>query len=203
VGIGEVKKAVIFDRDATLIDVVRDEETGVISVAFHPSHLKLLTGVVEGLSLLRDAGYTLAIATNQPAAAKGQFSRDAIQRTNDALVGLLAERGLPIARVAVCLHHQEGGPGGDVTLVGPCDCRKPKPGLLVGLIEELELDPATSWMVGDSPSDVEAGRAAKLRTGLVFPKNRCELCPLRSGGPAADVVGATVLEIAQKINASQ
>ena len=82
----------ILDRDGTIIDVVRDEETGAIAVAFHPTQLRLLSGAVEGMRALQDAGFVLAIATNQPAPAKGQFSADAVRRTNDALVALLARR---------------------------------------------------------------------------------------------------------------
>ena len=180
-----VRPGVILDRDGTLIDVVRDEETGVISAAFHPSQLRLLPGVVEGLSALQAAGYALSIATNQPGAAKGQFSRDAIERTNAALVSLLAEHGVRIESVEVCLHHPEGGPGGDGSLVGSCTCRKPAPGLLLQAIDHAQLDPAKTWMIGDSPADLGAARAASVRAGLVFPRNRCELCPLRDGPPGA------------------
>ena len=83
----------ILDRDGTIIDVVRDEETGAISVAFHPGQLRLLAGAVEGMRALQKAGFTLAIATNQPAPGQGQFSADAVRRTNDALVERLAAGG--------------------------------------------------------------------------------------------------------------
>ena len=121
----EKPRLALLDRDGTLVDVVRDEETGTITTAFHPGQLKILDGVVEGLRLLVDAGYRLAIVTNQPGPAKGYFSRDAVERTNAALVAELAAHALPVARVGVCLHHPEGGKGGDPALVGPCACRKP------------------------------------------------------------------------------
>jgi D-glycero-D-manno-heptose 1,7-bisphosphate phosphatase len=201
-------QAVILDRDGTLIDVLRDEETGVISTAFHPHHLVLLGGVVDGLRVLRDAGYVLAIATNQPGPAKGQFSAEAVKRTNDALVAKLAGEGIVIANVQACLHHPDGGPGGDASLVGPCDCRKPKAGMLETIARELGLARETTWMVGDSAADVEAGAAAGMRTGLIFPSNRCELCPLRAGVGAATtravptVNGATLLAVAKAIIAT-
>ncbi len=176
-----VVSGVILDRDGTLIDVVRDEETGVITTAFHPSQLRLLNGVVSGLRKLADAGFVLAIATNQPGPAKGQFTREAVQRTNDALVVLLASHGIVIAKVASCMHHPDGGEGGDRSLVGPCACRKPLPGMLNDLVLDLSLDRASSWMVGDTTSDVVAGQAAHLKTALLFDTKRCELCPLRSG----------------------
>ena len=196
-----MKKGILLDRDGTLIDVVRDEETGVITTAFHPSQLRLLNGVEDGLALLHRAGYLLAIATNQPGPAKGHFGRDAVIRTNDALVAQLAEQGIPIRQVAVCMHHPEGAAGGDPSLIGPCDCRKPKPGLLLQLIEDLGLDAKSSWALGDTSSDIEAGRAAGLRTGLLLARNRCELCPLRAGptGVLPDVTGATLLEVAHAI----
>lgn len=175
------KRAVILDRDGTLVDVVRDEETGVIVTAFHPDQLRVLPGVIEGLRELADAGFDLAIASNQPGPAKGHFSRAAVERTNDALVAMLAKEGVAIAKIAVCMHHPDGGPGGDPALVGPCACRKPKPGMLLDLQRELGFDPRASWMIGDTASDVEAGRAAGMRTGLLFDERRCELCPLRDG----------------------
>jgi D-glycero-D-manno-heptose 1,7-bisphosphate phosphatase len=196
-------KAIFLDRDGTLIDVVRDEDTGAIGVAFHPSQLRLLSGAIEGLRMLRDAGYVLAIATNQPAPAKGQFTAAAVKRTNDALVAMLAAEGIAIADVRVCMHHPEGGAGGDASLVGPCDCRKPKPGLVNQLVDALGASRESSWMVGDSAGDVEAGRAAGVKTALVFATNRCELCPLREGATSMrvvpDVHGANLVDVARAI----
>jgi len=191
--------AAILDRDGTLIDVVRDEETGVIVTAFHPSQLKLLPGAVEGLRALAGAGFVLAVATNQPGPAKGQISRVAVARTNAALLALLEAQGVSIAAVEVCEHHPEGGPGGDPALVRVCDCRKPKPGMLRSLLTRLGADPARSWAIGDSAADVEAGRAAGLRTAILVPRSRCELCPLRGTDLGADVQGATLAEIAAAI----
>lgn len=199
------RRAIILDRDATLIDVVRDEETGAITTAFHPDQIALLAGVVDALRLFAGAGYALAIATNQPGPAKGHFSRDAVNRTNDALVATLARDGLSIASVQTCFHHPEGGPRGDASLVGACDCRKPKPGLLTAVARDLGVTLTESWMVGDSASDVEAGAAAGARTALVFPSNRCELCPLRDGigsvskRAVPDVRGETLLAVAREI----
>jgi D-glycero-D-manno-heptose 1,7-bisphosphate phosphatase len=197
----------IFDRDGTIIDVVRDEETGAITVAFHPDQLRLLSGAIEGMRAFQEAGFALAIATNQPGPAKGQVSAAAVRRTNDALVARLASEGVRVGALEACMHHPKGGPGGDPALVRDCACRKPKPGLLTSLVAKLGGDPASSWMIGDGASDLEAGRAAGLKVALVFAQNRCELCPLRpaAGGArvagvlAPNVHGATLLEIAHTI----
>ena len=192
-----LRPGIILDRDGTLIDIVRDDETGTISVAFHPDHVRLLPGVVTGLRALADSGFVFAIASNQPGPAKGQYSAAAVARTNGALLEQLASHGIRIASVEVCMHHPSGGHGGDASLVGDCACRKPKPGLLLQALERAQLDPAKTWMVGDSTADVSAARAANLRSALVFPTNRCELCPLR-GGPSVtpDLVAARFDDLA-------
>jgi len=169
----------VLDRDGTLIDVVRDEETGAIVTAFHPDQLRLLPGAVEG-----------------------QISRAAVARTNAALLALLQAQGVSIAAVEVCEHHPQGGPGGDPELVRPCECRKPGSGMMRALLGRLRGDPARSWAIGDSTADLEAGRGAGMRTAILVPRARCELCPLRSRPDlGADVHGATLVEIAAAIRA--
>lgn len=174
-----MRRGVILDRDGTLVDFVRDPELGSVSPAFHPDQLRLLPGVLDGLGALRDRGFTLAIATNQPDAAKGRVPAQAIERTNHALVALLASHGIAIAALKACLHHPEGGPGGDPALIRACRCRKPEPGMLLELGRQLDLDPARSWSLGDTAADLQAARAAGYRCGLVVPVGRCEICPLR------------------------
>ncbi|HEX4447395.1 MAG TPA: HAD hydrolase-like protein, partial [Polyangiaceae bacterium] len=114
--------------------------------------------------------------------------------------------GIRIAAVEACMHHPKGGAGGDPSLVRVCECRKPKGGMLDAIVSKLGAGRGSSWMLGDSTSDVQAARAAGLRAGLVFATNRCELCPLRNGvglagvtGTTPDAHGATLAELAGAI----
>lgn len=193
---------VILDRDGTLIDFHRDPELGVVTPAFHPSQLRLLPGVVEALATLRGAGWLLALASNQPGAAKGELPAAAIEATMAALEARLAAEGVPLSGREVCLHHPSGGELGDRALVGPCACRKPAPGMLLALASRLGVEPRAAWMVGDTEVDVRAARAAGMRAALVSPTERCELCPhkqTRWAGLTPDLHAATLLEVAHRI----
>lgn len=189
-------KLVVVDRDGTLIDFHRDAELGVVTPAFHPAQLRPLPTAVDAVRRLTAAGYVVAVATNQPGAAKGELPRAAIESTNAALLALFRDAGAPLFDVRACLHHPTGGPGGDPSLIHACDCRKPQPGLLLALCRELGVDPADAWMLGDTRVDLEAGRAAGMRVGLISPTDRCELCPHHAERdmPAPDLWAATLGE---------
>ena len=184
------KPGVILDRDGTLIDFYRDVELGVVTPAFHPDQVRLLPGVTAGLRQLQQAGFVLAIATNQPDAAKGRVPLAAIEATNRRLLEVLADAGIGIAALRACCHHPEGAPGGDERLIMRCDCRKPAAGMLLSHIRELRLDVARTWMVGDTASDAQAAQAAGLRMGLLMRRQRCELCVFSAPTPQGVVAHA-------------
>lgn len=180
-----MRPLLVLDRDGTLVDFVRDEETGFVGVAFHPSQLRFLAGALSGLKKLKAAGWRFAIATNQPGPAKGQYTANSVTRTNDALVVMLRDEDIDIEYVASCIHHPEGGPGGDASLVGPCECRKPKAGLLEEIFSALGAPRERSWVAGDQLGDVLAGQALGLKTALLVDTRRCELCPNKGSKHAA------------------
>ena len=156
------RPAIFFDRDRTLI---ADAPPGLASPAAHaPAHLRFLPGAVEALKLARAAGYLVVVVTNQPGPAKGEYSRADVAATHRALAELCAAAGAPLDGIYVCEHHERGGPGGDPALIGPCDCRKPRPGLLLRAARELQIDLPRSALVGDQDRDLQAGRAAGVRS---------------------------------------
>ncbi len=151
-----MRKAVFLDRDGTLI---RNRHHGC-----DPDGIELLGGVPEGLGLLKRAGYALVVVTNQSGIARGLFTEGQLAVMHRRLGGLLEERGAGIDGWYYCPHHPEGVvPRYSIV----CDCRKPRPGMVLRGCSELGIDPSASWLIGDILDDVEAGKRAGTRAILL------------------------------------
>lgn len=147
-GVGyQMRSAVFLDRDGVINEAI--VRGGRAYPPRNNGELRLLPGVIEALSALRSAGYVLVVVTNQPDIARGTESRETVEGFNR----WIGERtGLTDFRI--CDHDD----------ADCCDCRKPKPGLLLRAAKELALDLSSSFMVGDRWRDVEAGCAAGTST---------------------------------------
>ena len=145
----ELPRAVFLDRDGVInVSVVRDGKPYAPSTV---EEFTLLPGVVEACRKLKDAGFILVVATNQPDVGRGTQ----LQATVEAMHAKM-RAVLPLDRVEVCYHAGRGEP--------ECDCRKPKPGLLLHAAAELGIDLKNSFMVGDRWRDIDCGQAAGVRT---------------------------------------
>ena len=151
------QRAVFLDRDGTI-----NREASFLG---RPSQLELEPAAPEGLKILQDAGFELIVVSNQSGVARGYFDEDAVKRVNKTLSRRLAKEGVRLERFYFCPHHPEG--------VVPeharyCHCRKPQPGLLLKAAAEVGIDLKSSYSVGDSLRDLEAGRAAGTKAVLVM-----------------------------------
>ncbi|HVS84887.1 MAG TPA: HAD family hydrolase [Gaiellaceae bacterium] len=144
-------RAVFLDRDGVLNRLVIGGD-GVGRPPAGVDQLELLPGVDRACRRLKAAGFALLVATNQPDVARGRLSRGAVEEVNAAL----AER-LPLDEILVCYHDDADG----------CACRKPQPGLLLEAAGRWRIDLAQSYLVGDRPKDITAGRHAGCTTILV------------------------------------
>ena len=124
----------------------------------------LYEGIEEGLSCLQQAGFELVVITNQSGIARGLFDEAALQLMHDHLSAELTDRGIHIGAFYYCPHHPDGVVP---ELARDCDCRKPRPGMLLRAANERDIDLRRSWFVGDILDDVEAGNRAGCRTVLV------------------------------------
>jgi len=142
-------RAVFLDRDGTLM--------ADVGYPRHPDQVTLLPGAAQGLAACRDAGFRLAIISNQSGVGRGYFGADAVWAVHQRLLDLLAAEGVQIDDAQYCLHAPEDD----------CTCRKPSPRMIETSARQLGADPSTSFMIGDKLSDVEAGRRAGCRTILL------------------------------------
>jgi D,D-heptose 1,7-bisphosphate phosphatase len=154
-----VEPVVFLDRDNTLI--ANDGDLG------DPSRVRLLDGVASGLKALHEAGYRLVVISNQGGVARGAFTEEDVDAVHQRIAGMVdTESSLErvIDRFYYCPYHPEGTVP-DYRREHPW--RKPKPGMLLQAAQDLDLDLARSWMIGDQERDVAAGRSAGCRTVLV------------------------------------
>ena len=156
--------AVFLDRDGVINRGVWDEAIEAYESPYKPEDVKLEDRAVEGLRTLGVLGWPLIVVSNQPGAAKGLVSLADLRAVHDRVVELLAEEGIELDDWRYCFHHPQGKVP---QLSGPCPCRKPAPGLLLGAAERRGLDLERSWMIGDVDTDVLAGRAAGTHTILI------------------------------------
>ena len=146
-------KAVFLDRDHTLIDEP--------SYLTDPSAVRLLPAVETALRILREAGYKLIVVTNQSAIARGLLTVEGLQAVHDEMSRQLEERGARLDAIYYCPFHPEGTVE---AYARESEDRKPRPGMLLRAAKEHDLDLTASWMVGDSPRDIEAGQRAGCRS---------------------------------------
>jgi D-glycero-D-manno-heptose 1,7-bisphosphate phosphatase len=149
-------RAVFLDRDGTLIKDQPYRDT--------PDGLKLLPNVAKGLRSWIASGFIPVIVTNQSGLARGLFTRKTLEIIHARLLKLLSDRDVKVEAIYVCPHHPEGKVR---RYSKKCGCRKPKSGLLKRAARELGIRLRESVMIGDKPSDVEAGRHAGTRTILL------------------------------------
>lgn len=145
---------VFLDRDGTINESPVQGEYVV-----NPDDLRLMSGSGEAIRRLNSVGATVIVVTNQRCVSLGLMSEEALEEVHDKMADDLAHLGARVDGVYACTHG-----------IGACECRKPKPGLLLrALIDRPELAATDLFMVGDSPTDVAAGRGVGARTVLIGP----------------------------------
>lgn len=158
-----MKKAIFIDKDGTLIHD--------IPFNIDPARIRLVEGAIEALHKLQSAEYLLILISNQSGVAHGYFEEAALTGVDAKLSALLAEGQVRLDATYYCPHHPDG-------LVKKyaidCQCRKPKPGMIIKAALDYNIDLSQSWMIGDILHDVEAGNRAGCKTILINNGNETE-----------------------------
>ncbi|HOK05277.1 MAG TPA: D-glycero-beta-D-manno-heptose 1,7-bisphosphate 7-phosphatase [Victivallales bacterium] len=149
-----MNKAVFLDRDNTIIF-----DKGYLS---NPDEVKLISGVTPALKKLSEAGFLLIIVTNQSGIGRGYFSKEQMNLVNQKILQMLEKENIHIEKIYFCPHTPSEN----------CECRKPKPGLILKAARELKIDISKSIMIGDKTSDLEAGIMAGCKYNIMINNSK-------------------------------
>lgn len=153
------QKAIFLDRDGTI-----NKYVGFLR---KPEELELVDDAVEAIKLINESGYLAVLITNQPVIARGEVTWDGLDEIHNKLETELGKHGAYLDSIYFCPHHPHRGYEGEISeLKFDCDCRKPKPGMLLKAAEELNIDISSSYMIGDGDNDVLAGEAAGCKKSI-------------------------------------
>ena len=154
------QKAVFLDRDGTI-----NKYVGFLR---NINQFELIEGVAEAIKRINASGYLCIVVTNQPVIARGEVTVPQLEEIHNKMETLLGLEGAYIDGLYYCPHHPHKGFEGEVLeLKFDCECRKPKPGMLLKAAEDFNIDLSKSWMVGDGVNDIKAGENAGCKTCLI------------------------------------
>lgn len=175
------QRAIFLDRDGTI-----NKYVGFLR---NIDDFELLPDVADAIKQINESGYLAIVVTNQPVIARGEVSEGQLQAIHNKMETLLGKEGAYLDKIYYCPHHPHKGYAGEIAeLKIDCDCRKPKPGMILKAEEDLNIDPYQSWMIGDGDNDMLAGKAAGCKT--VFIGDR---------GPEADYYVHSLKEFVEKV----
>ena len=150
-----MNKAIFLDRDGTL-----NVDHGYVHQI---DDFEFIENSIDSLRKLKEMGYLLVLVTNQSGIGRGYFTEDQFLQLTEWMDWSLAEQGIDLDGIYYCPHHIEGK--GEYKK--DCECRKPKAGMLQDAIKTLKIDPSKSVMIGDKIEDIQAGKAAKIKTTIL------------------------------------
>ncbi len=154
------QRAVFLDRDGVI-----NEYVGFLR---NINEFKIIDNAAEAIKKINMLGYLAIVITNQPVIARGEVSFEELREIHNKMETLLGQKGAYIDAIYFCPHHPHKGYEGEIAeLKFDCDCRKPKPGMILKAAKDFNIDLSLSWMVGDGENDIKAGIAAECKTALV------------------------------------
>lgn len=159
-----MNKAVFFDRDGIIVKLIYNPDDRRVEAVKEPVQIEFMEGIDDLLRYTHEKGYLNIIASNQAGVGLKKISERDFALVRDEMTKKLADKGAIIDRQYYCFHFP-------TALIEAykkdCDCRKPKPGMILDAAADLGIDLAGSWMVGDGINDVIAGRTAGCKTILL------------------------------------
>ena len=159
------QKAIFLDRDGTI--------NKMVGFVIKPEQFELIEGAAEAIKAINKSGYLAIVVTNQPVIARGDCTFEELQTIHDKMETELGKVGAFVDAIYVCPHHTDKGFEGErPEYKYNCECRKPKPGLLLQAAKDFNIDLSESYMIGDSHRDVEAGENAGVNKSFKVEENK-------------------------------
>lgn len=173
--------------------IVLDRD-GVINVESHeyiksPDEWIEIPGSIEAIANLKRAGHQVAVATNQSGIARGYYTHEILHLIHQKMTDRLAQFDAEFDAIFYCPHHPNDH----------CDCRKPKPGLLLQISAHLNADLSKAMMVGDSLRDIQAGQAVNSRTVLLRTGNGAKTEKANATALAGTAVYSDLMEFSRAL----
>ncbi len=157
------QKAIFLDRDGTV-----NEYVGFLR---NIDEFKLIENTAEAIKKINSSEYLAIIVTNQPVIARGEVTYEELKQIHKKMETLLGQEGAYLDGIYYCPHHPKSGFEGEIKeLKIECECRKPKPGMLLKAAKDFNIDLEKSWIIGDSENDILAGKNAKCNTAYIYAK---------------------------------
>ena len=154
------QKAIFLDRDGTI-----NKHIGFLK---ETKDFILLEDAAEAIRKINESGYLAIVITNQPVIARGETTYEELAQIHNKMETDLGKSGAYLDAIYFCPHHPDKGYAGEIPeLKFDCDCRKPKPGMLLKAANDYNIDLSESWMIGDNKNDILAGKNAGCKTVLI------------------------------------
>ena len=178
------QKAIFLDRDGTI-----NKSVGFLT---NINDFELEAGAAEAIKKINNSGYLAIVITNQPVIARGEVTLEELDEIHNKMERLLGEQGAYLDAIYYCPHHPDKGFAGErIEYKIICDCRKPKPGMILNASKDYNIDLEESYMIGDYKNDVLCGKNAGCKTAIIDKDLKNEY--------DANIVGKSLLDCVNQI----
>jgi D,D-heptose 1,7-bisphosphate phosphatase len=193
-------RAVFLDRDGVINAMVYNPEFGLVDSPANPEEFELITGVGKSILTINQMGLLAIVISNQPGVAKGKYTLDLLNAMTEKMYQELAQAGAKLDAVYYCLHHPEA----ELTQYRQvCECRKPKPGLLLKAVQDWKINLQSSYLVGDGMSDIVTGQVVGVTTLFISSRKAYILDELDRHGVQPDYFVNSLAEAVEIIKSKE
>ena len=196
-------KAIFLDRDGVINEMVYNPEFGIVDSPHNPKEFKFLNGVTEAIKLFKEMGFLVIIVSNQPAVAKGKMTLDLLSKIDKKMEKELSKEKAHFDAIYYCLHHPDSLQVKVKRYLKNCNCRKPKPGLLLKAAKDFNIDLAKSYLIGDGLIDIQAGKEAGCQTVFLGNLKAYWFEAMEKQKIKPDFFTKNLLEFAEKLKKSR